>query len=149
MARSLNKALLIGNLGSDPEIRTTTDGTKVAGLSVATNRNWTDRDGQAQERTEWHRVVAWANLAEIAEQYLSRGDRVYIEGEIQYRSYEDRDGATRYVTEIRARELVMLGARDNGASAAAVPAQADSRQPVGAGAPGEDPNVLPDDDLPF
>ena len=149
MARSLNKALLIGNLGSDPEIRTTTDGTKVAGLSVATNRNWTDRDGQAQERTEWHRVVAWANLAEIAEQYLSRGDRVYIEGEIQYRSYEDRDGATRYVTEIRARELVMLGPRDNGASAAAVPTQADSRQPVGAGAPGEDPNVLPDDDLPF
>ena len=149
MARSLNKALLIGNLGSDPEIRTTTDGTKVAGLSVATNRNWTDRDGQAQERTEWHRVVAWANVAEIAEQFLSRGDRVYIEGEIQYRSYEDRDGATRYVTEIRARELVMLGARDNGASAAAVPAQADSRQPVGAGAPGEDPNVLPDDDLPF
>ena len=149
MARSLNKALLIGNLGADPEIRTTTDGTKVAGLSVATNRNWTDRDGQAQERTEWHRVVAWANLAEIAEQYLSRGDRVYIEGEIQYRSYEDRDGATRYVTEIRARELVMLGGRDNGASAAAVPAQADSRQPVAAGAPGEDPNVLPDDDLPF
>ena len=148
MARSLDKALLIGNLGSDPEIRTTTDGSKVAGLSVATNRNWTDRDGQAQERTEWHRVVAWANLAEIAEQYLSRGDSVYIEGEIQYRSYEDRDGATRYVTEIRARELVMLGGRDNGA-AAVVPEQADSRHPVGAGSSGEDPTVLPDDDLPF
>src|SRR5690606_14017373 len=126
MARSLNKALLIGNLGSDPEIRTTTDGTKVAGLSVATNRNWTDREGQAQERTEWHRIVVWANLAEIAEQYLSRGDRVYIEGEIQYRSYEDRDGATRYVTEIRARELVMLGGRDNAASAAPGPVRADT-----------------------
>ena len=149
MARSLNKALLIGNLGSDPEIRTTTDGTKVAGLSVATNRNWTDRDGQAQERTEWHRVVAWANLAEIAEQYLSRGDRVYIEGEIQYRSYEHRDGQTRYVTEIRARELVMLGGQGNGASAAAVSAQNDPREPIAAGAPGEDPTVLPDDDLPF
>lgn len=149
MARSLNKALLIGNLGSDPEIRTTTDGTKVAGLSVATNRNWTDRDGQAQERTEWHRVVAWANLAEIAEQYLSRGDRVYIEGEIQYRSYEDRDGAIRYVTEIRARELVMLGGRENGASAAAGSAHDDSREPVAAGAPGEGPAVLPDEDVPF
>ena len=149
MARSLNKALLIGNLGSDPEIRTTTDGTKVAGLSVATNRNWTDRDGEAQERTEWHRVVAWANLAEIAEQYLSRGDRVYIEGEIQYRSYEDRDGATRYVTEIRARELVMLGGRDVGASAAVSSAHEAPREPVAAGAPGEEPTVLPDDDMPF
>src|SRR5690606_39354366 len=100
-----------------------------------TNRNWTDRDGEAQERTEWHRVVAWANLAEIAEQYLSRGDRVFIEGEIQYRSYEDRDGATRYVTEIRARELVMLGGRDSGASVAADPAHSDTREPVAAGAP--------------
>src|SRR5690606_12124855 len=149
MARSLSKALLIGNLGSDPEIRTTTDGTKVAGLSVATNRNWTDRDGQAQERTEWHRVVAWANLAEIAEQYLSRGDRVYIEGEIQYRSYEDRDGATRYVTEIRARELVMLGGRDNAASEATTSAHDGGREPVPAGTVGEEPTVLSDDDLPF
>jgi single-strand DNA-binding protein len=149
MARSLNKALLIGNLGSDPEIRTTTDGTKVAGLSVATNRNWTDRDGQAQERTEWHRVVAWANLAEIAEQYLSRGDRVYIEGEIQYRSYEDRDGATRYVTEIRARELVMLGGRDNGTPEATTSEHDSAREPVAAGAVGEESTVLPDDDLPF
>lgn len=100
MSRSLNKALLIGNLGSDPEIRTTGDGTKVAGLSLATSRSWTDRDGQPQERTEWHRVTAWTNLADIAEQYLKKGDRVYIEGEIQHRSYEDRDGVTRYVTEI-------------------------------------------------
>ena len=149
MARSLNKALLIGNLGSDPEIRTTTDGTKVAGLSVATNRNWTDRDGQAQERTEWHRVVAWANLAEIAEQYLSRGDRVYIEGEIQYRSYEDRDGATRYVTEIRARELVMLGGRDNGPSGPTTAADDGVREAVAAGTVGEESAVLLDDDLPF
>ena len=149
MARSLNKALLIGNLGSDPEIRTTTDGTKVAGLSVATNRNWTDRDGQAQERTEWHRVVAWANLAEIAEQYLSRGDRVYIEGEIQYRSYENRDGRATYVTEIRARELVMLGGRDNGASEATTSVRDGLREPVPAGAAGDEPTVLPDDDLPF
>jgi single-strand DNA-binding protein len=149
MARSLNKALLIGNLGSDPEIRTTSDGTKVAGLAVATNRTWTDRDGQPQERTEWHRVIAWTNLAEIAEQYLSKGDRVYIEGEIQYRSYEDRDGATRYVTEIRARELVMLGGRHNGASAASSAADDATREPVAAGFAGDEPSVLPDDDLPF
>ena len=147
MARSLNKALLIGNLGADPEIRTTSDGTKVAGFSVATNRSWTARDGEAQERTEWHRVVAWSNLAEIAEQYLSRGDRVYIEGEIQYRSYEDRDGATRYVTEIRASELVMLGGRGNGPGASSP--QGPTREPVAAGSVGEEPSALPDDDLPF
>jgi single-strand DNA-binding protein len=149
MARSLNKALLIGNLGSDPDVRTTADGTKVAGLSVATNQSWTDREGQPQERTEWHRVVAWAGLAEIAEQYLSRGDRVYIEGEIQYRSYEDRDGQTRYVTEIRARELVMLGGQGYGASTAAVSTQNDSREPIAAGASAKEPTVLSDDDLPF
>ena len=149
MARSLNKALLIGNLGADPEIRTTPDGTKVAGLSVATNRNWTGRDGQAQERTEWHRVVAWGNLAEIVEEYLTRGDRVYIEGEIQYRSYEDRDGATRYLTEIRARELVMLGGQGNGAAEFASSSQHASREPVPAGAVDEEPAVLSDDDVPF
>ena len=144
MARSLNKALLIGNLGSDPEIRTTSDGTKVAGLSVATNRNWTDSDGQAQERTEWHRVVAWTHLAEIAERFLSKGDRVYIEGEIQYRSYEDRDGATRYITEIRARELVMLGGgRDAGIADGGAVAE-----PVPAGSVGDEPPLM-DDDLPF
>jgi len=150
MARSLNKALLIGNLGSDPEIRTTSDGTKVAGLSVATNRNWTDSGGQAQERTEWHRVVAWTNLADIAEQFLSKGDRVYIEGEIQYRSYEDRDGATRYITEIRARELVMLGGgREGGIPTASTSDAGGTLKPVPAGAGGEDPPVLEDDDLPF
>ncbi|MEX2374811.1 MAG: single-stranded DNA-binding protein [Dehalococcoidia bacterium] len=149
MARSLNKALLIGNLGSDPEIRTTADGTKVAGLSVATNRNWTDRNGEAQERTEWHRVIAWTNLAEIAEQFLSRGDRVYIEGEIQYRSYEDRDGATRYVTEIRARELVMLGGREGAAPAAPSVADDASPEPVAAGRLGSEASGIPDDDLPF
>ena len=144
MARSLNKALLIGNLGSDPEIRTTSDGTKVAGLSVATNRNWTDSDGQAQERTEWHRVVAWTHLAEIAERFLSKGDRVYIEGEIQYRSYEDRDGATRYITESRARELVMLGGgRDAGIADGGAVAE-----PVPAGSVGDEPPLM-DDDLPF
>lgn len=128
MSRSLNKALLIGNLGSDPEVRTTGDGTKVAGLSVATSRSWTDRDGQPQERTEWHRITAWTHLADIAEQYLKKGDRVYVEGEIQYRSYEDRDGVTRYVTEIRARELVMLGGRECGTAAETQPTRSEQQK---------------------
>jgi single-strand DNA-binding protein len=154
MSRSLNKALLIGNLGSDPEIRTTGDDTKVAGLSLATSRSWTDREGQPQERTEWHRVVAWANLAEIAEQYLHKGDRVYIEGEIQYRSYEDREGATRYVTEIRARELVMLGGRESGATGHSEAGNDSRKKPVPnrkakAGGRTSSKAGRPDDDLPF
>lgn len=112
MARSLNKVILIGNLGQDPEIRTTGSGTRVAQLSLATERQWTDAQGDAQKRTEWHRIVAWEKLADIAEQYLKKGERVYVEGEIQYRSYEDNEGITRYVTEIRARELIMLGGRE-------------------------------------
>lgn len=117
MSRSLNKAQIIGNLGADPEIRSTTSGTRVATLSVATSRSWTDRSGQRQEKTEWHRVVCWDKLAEICERYLKRGDRVYIEGRIEYRQWEGQDGQTRYTTEIRAREMIMLGGSgDAGAS---------------------------------
>ena len=111
MARSLNKAMLIGNLGADPEVRSTPSGTRVATLSVATSRSWTDRGGAEQEKTEWHRVVAWDRLAEICERYLKKGDRVYVEGRIEYRQWEGQDGQTRYTTEIRAREMVMLGGR--------------------------------------
>jgi single-strand DNA-binding protein len=126
MARSLNKAILIGNLGQDPEIRSTGSGTRVAQLSLATERQWTDTHGEHQKRTEWHRIVAWEKLAEIAEEYLKKGDRVYIEGEIQYRSYEDGEGTTRYVTEIRARELIMLGGR----AAEPAPQEAEEREPA-------------------
>lgn len=114
MSRSLNKAMIIGNLGADPEIRSTQSGTRVATLSVATSRSWTDRSGQTQEKTEWHRVVAWDKLAEICERYLSKGDRVYVEGRIEYRQWEGQDGQTRYTTEIRAREMIMLGGRADG-----------------------------------
>jgi single-strand DNA-binding protein len=154
MARSLNKAMLIGNLGSDPDVRTTSDGTKVVGFPVATNRAWIDRDGNQQERTEWHRIVGWGSLAEIAERYLTKGDRVYVEGEIQYRSYEDRDGTTRFVTEIRARELVMLGGREgNGSGDSSTPRQPE-REAVTAGAAAatesfDSAGDLDDDDLPF
>jgi single-strand DNA-binding protein len=119
MSRSLNKAMIIGNLGADPEIRSTGSGTRVATLSVATSRSWTDRGGQTQEKTEWHRVVAWDRLAEICERYLKKGDRVYVEGRIEYRQWEGQDGQTRYTTEIRAREMIMLGGRgDAGAGSA-------------------------------
>lgn len=109
MSRSLNKAMIIGNLGADPEVRSTSSGTRVATLSVATSRRWTGRSGDEQERTEWHRVVCWDRLAEIVERYLKKGDRVYIEGRIEYRQWEGQDGQTRYTTEIRAREMIMLG----------------------------------------
>lgn len=115
MSRSLNKAMIIGNLGADPEIRSTPSGTRVATLSVATSRRWTGRGGEQQEKTEWHRVVCWDRLAEICERYLNKGDRVYVEGRIEYRQWEGQDGQTRYTTEIRAFQLIMLGGAGDGA----------------------------------
>lgn len=115
MSRSLNKAILIGNLGSDPEIRMTGSGTKVAQFSLATSRSWKSQSGEQQEKTEWHRVVCWDKLADIVERYLRKGQQVYIEGEIEYRQYEAKDGSgTRYATEIRARDMMMLGGREGG-----------------------------------
>ncbi len=124
MARSLNKALLIGNLGSDPEIRTIPSGARVAQFSLATSRRWNDKNGQSQEKTEWHRVVVWDKLVDIVEQYVKKGDRIYVEGEIEYRQYE-KDGVTKYSTEIRAREVLLLGGKGDGVS---------QRQPAMAGA---------------
>jgi single-strand DNA-binding protein len=115
MSRSVNKAIIIGNLGNDPEIRTTPGGARVATLSVATNRRWQSRSGEMQEDTQWHRVVAWNKLAEIVEQYLKKGDRIFIEGRIQYRQWEDQNGQKRYSTEIVANDMVMLGGRGEGA----------------------------------
>jgi len=106
----VNKAILVGNLGADPEVRYTASGTAVTTFNVATNERWTDRaSGEKQERTEWHRIVAWGKLGEICGEYLSKGKQVYIEGRIQTRSWDDRDGNKRYTTEIVAREMVMLG----------------------------------------
>ena len=111
MSRSLNKAMLIGNLGQDPEIRTIPSGARVAQFSLATTRRWNDRNGQQQEKTEWHRIVVWDKLVDVVERFVRKGDRVYVEGEIEYRQYQDKDGNTRYTTEIRARDLVLLGGR--------------------------------------
>lgn len=109
MAGSVNKVILVARLGSDPEIRYTPSGAPVANFSVATNEKWTSKDGEKNERTEWHRIVAWNKLAEICGEYLSKGRQVYIEGKLQTRKWEDRDGNTRYTTEVVAREIVFLG----------------------------------------
>ncbi len=109
--RGVNKVILIGNLGRDPEVRYTRSGTAVANLNIATSENWTDKSGQKQERTEWHRVVAWDKLAEIAKEYLTKGKQVYIEGRLQTRSWDDRDGNKRYTTEVRVDQMLMLGGR--------------------------------------
>jgi single-strand DNA-binding protein len=117
VSRSLNKAILIGNLGSDPEIRTIPSGARVAQFSLATSRRWTDKNGQQQEKTEWHRIVVWDRLVDVVEKWVHKGDRLYVEGEIEYRQYQDKDGVTKYMTEIRAREIMMLSGRGEGGDA--------------------------------
>ncbi len=113
MARGINKVILVGNLGSDPELRYTGSGTAVCNFSLATTESYKDRDGNQVENTEWHRVVAWARLGEICGEYLKKGRQVYIEGQLQTRQWEDKDGNTKYTTEIKAREMQMLGGRDD------------------------------------
>ncbi|MBA2849332.1 single-stranded DNA-binding protein [Thermosulfuriphilus ammonigenes] len=108
---SVNKVILIGHLGADPEIRYTADGTPVATFRLATNETWTGKNGQREERTEWHRIVAFGKLAEICGEYLSKGRQVYIEGRLQTRSWEDREGVKRYTTEIVATAMQMLDSR--------------------------------------
>lgn len=107
MSRSLNKVSLIGNLGKDTELKYTPNGVAVATFSIATSESWKDKDGNAQEKTEWHNIVAWRKLAEICGEYLKKGKKVYIEGKLQTRNYE-KDGVKRYVTEIVADKLIML-----------------------------------------
>ena len=107
----INKAILIGNLGADPEIRYTQSGTQVATFNIATTERRKGQDGQVQESTEWHRIVAWQRLAEICGEYLHKGSRVYIEGKIQTRKWKDQSGVDRYTTEIIAREMKMLSPR--------------------------------------
>lgn len=106
---SVNKVILIGNLGRDPEIKYTQSGTAVANLSLATNEVWTDKAGQKQERTEWHRVVVWGKQAQVLAEHLSKGKQVYVEGSLQTRSWDDREGNKRNTTEIRAVRVLMLG----------------------------------------
>ena len=118
MSRSLNKVTLIGNLGNDPEVRSTTGGNRVATFSLATSRSWNDAAGSKQEKTEWHRCVVWntknSQLADIVEKYVKKGDKLYVEGRIEYRQWQDKENQTRYSTEINVRELIMLGGASGG-----------------------------------
>lgn len=161
MSRSLNKVTLIGNLGADPEIRTTSNGSKVAQFSLATSRQWNSAAGEKQEKTEWHKCVAWnpkgergMRLADLVEKYVKKGDKLFVEGEIQYRQYEDKDKQTRYVTEINVREVILLGGgRGSGGDfESARPAKA-AAGAKGAGSDAgfsEFPEAMEgDDDLPF
>lgn len=115
MSRSVNRVTLIGNLGADPEVRATPNGARVAQFSLATSRQWTNSKGDKQEKTEWHKCVAWngakgTGLADVLEKYAKKGDRMFVEGRLEYRTYE-KDGETRYVTELVVREIVLLGSR--------------------------------------
>jgi single-strand DNA-binding protein len=118
VSRSLNKVQLIGNLGADPEVRSTSGGNRVATFSLATSRSWNGPTGERQEKTEWHRCVVWnsknSQLADIVERYLHKGDKAYVEGRIEYRQWQDKENQTRYSTEINVRELIMLSGRSGG-----------------------------------
>lgn len=174
MSRSLNKVMLIGNVGNDPEVRATPNGARVAQFNLATTRTWNGPGGDKQEKTEWHRCVLWngrasgGGLADVVERYVRKGDRLYIEGSIEYRQWQDREGQTRYTTEIKVREMIMLGSRggaggggdaENGGGRArsAAPERARSSAAAasadaGSGGDFEDfPGALEDedDDLPF
>jgi len=146
MSRSLNKVMLIGNVGNDPEIRATSGGARVAKASLATNRSWSDRSGQQQEKTEWHRLTFFGRLVDIVEQWVKKGDRLYVEGRIEY-SQTEGEGGTRYWTDIVVTEMVMLGSTGGGGSSGG------GRQGSGysgAGAGDSGPSLSePDDDLPF
>ena len=141
---SVNKAILVGNLGKDPELRYTPSGTAVCTFSLATTDRFKNKQGEQQERTEWHNIVVWAGLAEICGKYLTKGKQIYIEGRIQNRSYDDRDGNKRYITEIVANEMQMLGrAGDQGGGDR--PSSRDDDPSQGS----QEPPFNPDDDIPF
>jgi single-strand DNA-binding protein len=167
MARGVNKVILIGNLGDDPELRYTGSGTAVCNMSLATNETYTDSDGNEVQNTEWHDVVAWGRLGEICNEYLQKGSQVYFEGKLQTRSWEDRDDNTRYSTEVKAQEMMFLDSNRQGASAGPEGFNQDRghqedeldqtrpEQPAGPSGPqpeqsdDEEETFEPDDDLPF
>jgi len=179
MARGVNKVILIGNLGQEPELRYTGSGTAVCNMRLATTNTYTNRDGEEVQDTEWHNVVAWGRLGEVCNEYLDKGSQVYFEGSLQTRSWEDRDGNTRYTTEVKARDMTFLDSNRQGAPGGGDfdqsqgqesfdqrPPQQQSPQPSGAGAQqsgqsgqsgasqqsgssDDDETFEPDDELPF
>ena len=153
MARGVNKVILVGNLGKDPEVRYAPNGGAVANITLATSESWKDKtSGEKQERTEWHRVVFFGRLAEIAGEYLKKGQQIYVEGRLQTRKWQDKEGKDRYTTEIVANEMQMLGSRGGaggeGAAFSAEDEGASAQRPAakaGASKPADDF----DDDIPF
>lgn len=139
---SVNKVILIGNLGSDPDVRYTPSGTAVANFNIATNESWTNKEGTREERTEWHRIVCWNRTAELCGEYLSKGRTVYIEGRLQTREWEDKEGQKRYTTEVVAQSVKFLGGRNGGGKDTPKSASA---APKEEGAPA----VPVEDDIPF
>ena len=158
MARGINKAILIGNLGNDPDTRYTQGGSAVTNISLATTSGWRDKDtGEKQERTEWHRVVFFGRLAETAAEFLRKGSRVYVEGRLQTRKWQDQSGNDRYTTEVVANEMQMLDSRSGAgdspgrpaASAGSAPAQPPAAGPDAPAGGGDADNNFADDDIPF
>lgn len=158
MSRSLNKVTLIGNVGNDPEIRATSTGSRVAKVSLATNRTFQDRTGQQQERTEWHRLTFFGRLADIVEQWVKKGDQLYVEGRIEYSQTTDEQGNTRYWTDIVVGEMLMLGGRggggeygggEYGGSEQAAGSYGGGGRGEGGGGRSSSPITEPEDDLPF
>ncbi|MEP6590080.1 MAG: single-stranded DNA-binding protein [Gemmatimonadota bacterium] len=166
MSKSLNKVILIGNLGADPEVRSTSNGGRVATVSLATGRQWKGADGSKQEKTAWHRVIFWNSkngqqLADIVERYCKKGDKLYVEGEIDYRTWQDKEGQTRYSTEINGRELILLSGKSEGGdgggswgggartAAASSPAKGEGEKKDDSFADFPDALDAEDDDLPF
>lgn len=133
---SVNKVILVGRLGQNPEVRYTPSGAAVANFSIATNESWTDKSGQKQERTEWHKIVVWGKQAELCGQYLTKGRQAYIEGRLQTRQWQDKDGQTKYTTEVQAQTVQFLG-QGTGASAGSAPREVSSAD---LGAPAMDPS---------
>lgn len=141
---SLNKVMLIGNLGKDPEVRYTTSGTAVASFSLATSERSKNKNGEWEDKTEWHNITLWGRLAEIAGEYLAKGRTVYIEGRLQTRKWQDKDGRDRYTTEIVGEKMQMLGGKGEGGG------RARTTDESSYGAPSyEEPAFNPDDDIPF
>ena len=149
MAKSVNKVILVGRLGKDPELKYTASGTPFCRFSMATDESWNDKGtGERQERTEWHNIVVWDRLAEICNQYLTKGKLVYIEGSLQTREWDDQEGNKRRTTEVRARDMVMLsgGAGENAGGGQRRTAAADMG---GSGSSAAQTSTITDDDIPF
>ena len=145
---SVNKVILVGNLGRDAELRYTPGGAAVATLNLATTEVWNDKQGQKQEKTEWHRIVLWGKQAESLQEYLVKGKQIYVEGRLQTRQWDDKDGNKRYTTEIKADRITLLGG--GGGRSGGGMERGGGAHPAGAGSPEEPPmEPITDDDIPF